>query len=97
MSSEQLEVPKLVSSCSSVDNSNEAENTRKENAVHKSKNQRSPAIKSPQPSSSASKMVRLSDRDMIDADAVPQIKTAQKMQLPLRHDGNKSRDMKEKA
>uniref|UniRef100_A0A0A9CTY5 Uncharacterized protein n=1 Tax=Arundo donax TaxID=35708 RepID=A0A0A9CTY5_ARUDO len=81
MSSEKLEVPKLVSSCSSVNNSKEAESTGEENAVHKSMNQRSPVIKSFQPSS---------------PDAVPLMKTAQKMQLPPRHDGHKSRDMKEK-
>ncbi|WVZ69030.1 hypothetical protein U9M48_017887 [Paspalum notatum var. saurae] len=50
MSTEQLEVPKLVSSCPVVDNSSEAKNTGDESAVQQSNNE-SPVIKSPQSSS----------------------------------------------
>ncbi|KAL6845053.1 hypothetical protein ACP4OV_024548 [Aristida adscensionis] len=71
ISSELLEVPNLVSSCSSVDNSKETKNTGEENVVHENNNQRSPENKNPQPSSS---------------DAVQQMKTAQNMQLAPRND-----------
>ncbi|XP_066379816.1 uncharacterized protein At4g10930 [Miscanthus floridulus] len=80
MSTERFEVPKLVSSCPVVDNSKEAKSTVEENAVEQSNNELSPVIKSPQPFSS---------------DAVQQMKTAQNLQLPLRHDGHYSDDMKE--
>ncbi|XP_012701893.1 uncharacterized protein At4g10930 isoform X2 [Setaria italica] len=80
MSNEQLEVPKLVSSCPVIDNSKEAKNTGEDNAVQKSNNERSPAIKSPQPFS---------------PDAVQQMKSAQNMQSPLRHDGHESNGMKD--
>lgn len=49
MSNEQLEVPKLVSSCPVIDNSKEAKNTGEDNAVQKSNNERTPVIKSPPP------------------------------------------------
>ena len=52
MSTERLEVPKLVSSCQVVDNSKEAKSTGEENAVEQSNNELSPVIKSPQPFSS---------------------------------------------
>ncbi|CAO1945165.1 unnamed protein product [Urochloa humidicola] len=80
MPNEQLEVPKLVSSCPVIDSSKEAKNTGKDNAVQKSNNDMSPVIKYPQPSS---------------PDAVQHMKTAQNMQSPLRHDGHESNDMEE--
>lgn len=80
MSTERLEVPKLVSSCPVVDNSKEAKSTGEENAAQQSNNELSSVIKSPQPASS---------------DAVHQMKTAQNLQLPLRHDEHSSDDRKE--
>ncbi|KAL6615950.1 hypothetical protein ACP70R_038220 [Stipagrostis hirtigluma subsp. patula] len=81
MSIEQLEVPKLVSSCSLLHNNKDAKSAIEENEVHKNNDQRSPVIKPPQPS---------------PPDAVRQMKTAQNMQLPSRHDEQMSSDMKEK-
>jgi len=79
MLNEQLEVSKLVS-CPVIGNSKEAKITGEDNAAQRSKDERSPVIKSPQPCS---------------PDAVQQMKTAQNMQSPLRHDGHESNDMKE--
>ncbi|GJN17853.1 hypothetical protein PR202_gb04956 [Eleusine coracana subsp. coracana] len=99
-SNEQLEAPKLMSPCSFSDgtfseNGIEAENRGQENAVHKHNNKR-PTMKSPEPSSPASKMTSLHDEFMIDADTVQQMKTPQNMELPLRHDEHKISDGREK-
>lgn len=51
MSNEQLEVPKLVSSCPVIDNTKEAKITGEDNAAQKGNDERSPVIRSPQPSS----------------------------------------------
>ncbi|TVU35279.1 hypothetical protein EJB05_17163 [Eragrostis curvula] len=91
MSTEQLGLPKLVSSYSFAENSKEAENRGQENAVHKHNNEIS-ITRSPLASSPASKLVRSPDIDMIDEDA--DMKTSQKLELPLRHDGHKSSDNK---
>nr|CAB3474098.1 unnamed protein product [Digitaria exilis] len=80
MSDDQLEVPKLVSSCPVIDNSKEAKSTGEDNAAQKSNNERYPVIKSPQPSSQ---------------DAVQKMISAQNMQSPLRHDGHESNGMEE--
>ncbi|CAM0953480.1 unnamed protein product [Alopecurus aequalis] len=90
---EQLEVPQHVPSYSLLFGSKEAESTGEETALPRNSNEKSPVIKSAQLSPAASKVARLADIDMINTDAIQQVKNDQDTQLPPMQDRQNTSDL----